>query len=226
MQNSYTKVHYNENVRTYTKFPRQLCEHLADKYFKARKGKLLDVCCGRGEFVDIYSDLGFDVYGVDKDSLACAKGLKVKVADIDREALPFEDNYFDFIMMKSAIEHLGNVYHVMENLRRVLKPGGKIIILTCDWKSVYKVFYDDADHKSPFTVFSLHDLLLRYDFKDVVAENIHYLPFSWRNKLFRFIPEIIAALVPIDFPPTVKLTPFIKLVKFSRERHVVAYGVK
>lgn len=226
MKNSYTQIHYNEQLRPRTKFPRYLCEHIADNYFKSRKGRLLDVCCGRGEFIEIYNDLGFDAYGVDKDSVACNGALKVKITDVDTETLPFEDDFFDFIMIKSAIEHVRNVYHLMENLHRVLKPGGKIIILTCDWKTVYKIFYDDVDHKTPFTKFSLHDLLLRYDFKNVVVDDIYYLPFSWRNKFFKLIPRIISFLVPVNFSQTVKFNPFVKLIKFSREKQILAYGEK
>ncbi|NQT33483.1 MAG: class I SAM-dependent methyltransferase [Candidatus Omnitrophica bacterium] len=226
MKNSYTQIHYNEELRPYTEFPRLLCEHLSDKYFKARTGKLLDVCCGRGEFIEIYKDLGFDAYGVDMDSVALQKGLNVKIADVDNEDLPFEDDFFDVIVMKSAIEHIRNIYHLMENLRRVLKPGGKLIILTCDWKRNFKVFFDDVDHKSPFTTFSLHDVLVRYDFKNVVAEDIYYLPFSWKNRVYKFIPGIISRLFPIDFPQTVKLNPFVKMVKFSREKQIIGYGEK
>ncbi len=226
MKNSYTQINYNEELRPYTEFPKRLCEHLADNVFKSRQGKLLDICCGRGEFVEIYDDLGFDTYGVDMDSVALEKGLNVKISDVDNQDLPFEDNYFDFIVMKSAIEHMRNIYHLMENIYRVLKPGGKLIILTCDWKQNHKIFFDDVDHKTPFTVFSLHDLLERYDFKNIFAKDIFYLPFSWKNKFLELIPRFISFAVPISFPQTVKLTPMIKLIKFSREKQIIGYGEK
>ena len=226
MESSYTNIHYNEKLRPYTQFPVLLCKHLADNYFLARSGKLLDICCGRGEFMEIYSKMGFDAYGVDMDSVAQKKGLKVKTVNVDKEKLPYEDNFFDFIMIKSAIEHIRNVYPLMENMYRVLKPGGKLIILTCDWKVCYKVFFDDVDHKSPFTKWSLHDLMMRYDFKNIIAEDIFYLPFSWKSRYHKLIPRIIRLLVPIDFPCTVKLTPLVKFIKFSREKQILAYGEK
>jgi len=226
MGNSYTQIHYNEELRPRTKFPRCLCQYLADTYFKARSGKILDVCCGRGEFLEIFNDLGFEAYGVDNDPVTGKEKLKVKIANVDLEKLPYQDNFFDFIMIKSAIEHVGNVSHLMDNLYRVLKPGGKIIILTPDWKVVYKIFYDDFDHKSPFTKFSLHDLLLRYNFKSIMVEDIYYLPFSWRNRFYKLIPRLIAFLIPINFSPTVKFTPLIKLIKFSREKQLLACGEK
>lgn len=226
MKDSYTEIHYNEELRPYSNYSHLLCEHLADKYFESRNGKLLDVCCGRGEHVEIYAGLGFDAYGVDSEAVATEKGLNVEVVDVDLENLPYEDEFFDFIVVKSAIEHIRNVYHLMDNLHRVLKPGGKIVILTCDWKTVYKIFYDDVDHKTPFTKFSLYDLLLRYRFNNVSVEYFYHLPFTWKGKFFRGIARMIALFVPLGYPQTIKLNAFVKLIKFSREKQILAYGEK
>lgn len=226
MKDSYITIHYNEEIRPYTKYPVILCGHMADKYFKARKGKLLDVCCGRGEHMEIFTNLGFDTYGVDREYTAKNKNLNVKIVDVESEAIPFEDNFFDFIMIKSAVEHIRNIYHLMENVFRVLKPGGKIVILTSDWKIHYKVFYEDIDHKTPFTRVSLYDLLLRYDFKNVDVQDFYHLRYTWKNKFLQIIPRIIAFLMPVDIPPNIKLNFFTKLVKFSREKQLLAYGEK
>ena len=109
---------------------------------------------------------------------------------------------------------------------RVLKPGGKVVILTCDWKVSYKIFYDDVDHKTPFTKFSLKDLLLRYDFKNARIEDFYHLPYTWRGRFCHIFPRIVSFLIPIDFPQTVRLNHFVKMVKFSRERQILAYGEK
>jgi len=186
----------------------------------------LDICCGRGEHLEIFHKLGFEVYGADHESVARDKNLNIKLVDVDLQDLPFEDNFFDFIMIKSAIEHIRNVYHLIENVYRVLKPGGKLIISTCDWKLHYKIFFDDVDHKTPFTRYSLNDLLLRYDFKNVQVRNFYHLPYTWKGRAFHVFPMIIARLFPIDFPQTVKLNPFVKFVKFAREKQLMAYAEK
>lgn len=227
MENSYLKTHYNEEIRPYTEFPKKLATHIADNYFGSRKGKLLDVCCGRGEFMEIYSELGFDVYGVDLEDVARDSKFPFKTVNVDKENLPFEDNFFDYVVMKSAIEHCANVYHVFENLTRVLKPGGQIMILTNDWKAIYKVFWDDEDHKTPFTAYSLEGLLLRNNFEDIITEDIFYLPFTWKSPLLKLVPRIIRNLVRIDFSPRVVISnPFIKIIKFSRETQLLGYGKK
>ena len=222
MKNSYTAMHYNKELRPYSNYSGLLCRHLADKYFKSHSGKILDVDCGRGEHVEIFNKLGFDAYGVDLEATA----EKTKKVDLETEKIPFPDNFFHFIMCKSTIEHIRNVYHLTEEMYRVLKPGGKIVIMTCDWKTNHHIFYMDVDHKTPFMKCSLHDLLLRYDFKNVKVDYFYCLPYTWKNKLLHIIPLIIAFFIRIDFVPTVKLNFLIKQIKFSREKQIIGYGEK
>jgi SAM-dependent methyltransferase len=226
MKNSYTKIHYNEELRPYSKYSELLCEYLADKYFKARSGKILDVGCGRGEHMEIFNKMGFDSYGVDIEAVAKEKGFKAEVVDLETEKLPYPDNFFDFVMSKSSIEHIRNVYHLTEEMCRVLKPGGKIVIMTCDWRTNYKIFYLSADHKSPFMKCSLNDLLLRYDFKNVKVEDFYCLPYTWKSKWLHIFPRLVAFFIPVDFAPTVKLNFLIKQIKFSREKQIIGYGEK
>jgi SAM-dependent methyltransferase len=226
MKNNYTKIHYNEEIRPYSKYSLLFCENITNKYFKNREGKLLDFCCGRGEHLEIFQKLGYTGYGVDMDNFAKNKGLNIRIVNVEKDKLPFKNNFFDFIMAKSSIEHIHNIYHAMDELFRVLKKGGKIVILTCDWRKNYKIFFDDVDHKTPFTKYSLNDLLLRYDFKNVKVETFYHLPFTWKNKFYHIIPNLISFLIPIDFSPTVKFSPLIKLIKFSREKTILGYGEK
>ena len=103
MKDSYLAIHYNEKIRPYTKYPAILCGHLADKYFKARKGKLLDICCGRGEHMEIFTNLGFDAYGVDREYTAKNKNLNVKIVNVESETIPFEE-IVGVLMGASGIE--------------------------------------------------------------------------------------------------------------------------
>jgi SAM-dependent methyltransferase len=56
------------------------------------------------------------------------KGLKVvtKVGDI--RALPYKDNYFDFIYTMGTVEHIPNPFDAVKEIFRVLKPGGRAVI--------------------------------------------------------------------------------------------------
>ncbi len=223
---NYLDTNYNERLRPMTAYPRLFCKHLADRYFGSRKGRLLDVCCGRGDHLQIFEDLGFDAYGVDRELEATKRGHNVAVLDVDKMDLPHDEGFFDFVMVKSAIEHIRDVDRLMEGIKRVLKPGGAVVITTCDWKTCYKIFYDDPQHRSPFTIWSLQNLLESYGFVNVKVEDFYHLPFTWAAPWRRLIPKVVA-LLPIDFPQNVPLTdPITKIIKFSREKQILGYARK
>lgn len=100
--------------------------------------KVLDVGCFRGEFVRGFIELGIDAYGVDVSKDAIAKGLnrapflkeKLIVCDVDKETIPFNDEYFDLIITINTIEHLCSPPKCIDEMRRVLKSGGYIIVVT------------------------------------------------------------------------------------------------
>lgn len=77
------------------------------------------------------------LYGIDVDVFINKindkrkKLFNLKVCDLQYESIPFEDNYFDIIIMSEVIEHLFfNPTKCLRDLKRTLKPGGKLIITT------------------------------------------------------------------------------------------------
>ncbi|TAN45245.1 MAG: class I SAM-dependent methyltransferase [Nitrospirae bacterium] len=224
-ENRYTKIHYNESLRPYTEYPVKLCNHLADRYFKKRSGNLLDICCGRGEHVEIFQKIGFKAYGIDRDSVGKDKGLNISVADVEADMFPFEDNFFDAIMMKSAIEHIRNIDHLMKEIYRVLKPGCPVVVTTCDWKRNYKVFYDDYTHKTPFTKASMEDMFRMFDFKNSRVEFFYHLPFTWKCDFNKQIARMLS-LIPLKYTQTTELTEYKKLIRFSKEVQLLGYAEK
>lgn len=59
---------------------------------------------------------------------AASKGNNAVACNIDYENLPFEDAYFDLVILASVIEHLYNPHHVISEIARVTKPGGLFLI--------------------------------------------------------------------------------------------------
>lgn len=71
------------------------------------------------------------VYGValgEDVEASRAKGLQYFSCDIDREPLPFEDERFDLVTCASVFEHLYNPGFALAQMRRVLKPGGLLML--------------------------------------------------------------------------------------------------
>jgi SAM-dependent methyltransferase len=95
-----------------------------------KTGRLLDVGCGTGDRLDIFRQLGFDVFGVEiSGSAEYAKehlGLNVKQGDLFQAAYP--DSFFDIITLHNVLEHTHNPQKVIGELHRILKKDGVIAI--------------------------------------------------------------------------------------------------
>ena len=72
-----------------------------------KDGVLLELGCGRGEFLKGFSDIGIDCYGVDLSDYAkkICPTADISKVNLLLEELPFQDNFFDFIYSKSFIGH-------------------------------------------------------------------------------------------------------------------------
>ena len=215
-------------------YPYLLVKHIKEKYFKINSGnKLLDIGCGNGIYVWIFEKLGYEAYGVDKNTEKCRLLLdsanlnKIKEIDLEKEKIPFEDNYFDFIFSKSTIEHIYNTENFMKEAYRVLKPNGKIVILTPDYESRYKDFFEHWQHVKPFTLKSLWSCLEEFGFKNVKVEKFYQLPLLWKCPYLKFLAKLTAMLIPDRFKyKDKKQTIHRTWVRFSKEVMLLGYGEK
>lgn len=105
------------------------------EFMNYRDSKILDVGCGTGIFMKPIIDAGCtNCYGVDGHTefagRAIARGYKeVKhVDDLNHSALSYEDNSFDLVVCKDVFEHLLNPPHALMEIKRVLKPGGMLLL--------------------------------------------------------------------------------------------------
>ena len=123
------------------------------------ENKNIELGCGRGEFLNGFSNLGLDCYGLDKSDYAkkICQNAKIFQMDITKDKIPVDENYFDCVYSKSFIEHFYYPEQVFKEIYRVLKPGGLVITLTPSWTDNVKVFYEDYTHRTPFTKVSLGD---------------------------------------------------------------------
>lgn len=100
---------------------------------KSWGNKLLDVGSGNGEFLAKMKNLGWEVEGQEPDPKAAkfaasTFGVKVHAGDLASCKLPAE--YFDVITLNHVIEHAINPKLLLEECLRLLKSGGRLVILT------------------------------------------------------------------------------------------------
>jgi len=165
----YIDIVYSANKKPFSSYPEKLIKYLAKRYNLKKNSKILELGCGRGEFLDEFTKLGMNGYGIDLSNYAdkFCKNAEIKVVDITKEHVPYPDNSFDIVYSKSFIEHFYYPEDVFKEAYRVLKPSGILINLTPEWNYIYKSFYDDYTHRTPFTKKSLEDIYLVSGFKNV-----------------------------------------------------------
>jgi demethylmenaquinone methyltransferase/2-methoxy-6-polyprenyl-1,4-benzoquinol methylase len=104
--------------------------------------KVLDVAAGTGDLTMdhaakvgekgtvLMTDINPSMLAKGRDRLIDAGiGDAVQYAIANAEALPFEDNYFDCVTIAFGLRNVTNKNHALAEMSRVLKPGGKCIIL-------------------------------------------------------------------------------------------------
>jgi len=95
--------------------------------------RVLDAGCCGGEIGGGLAAAGSAVFGIDfsRKALARATGVGIKVAQADIEAgLPFAPESFDCVVAAEIIEHLDDTDSFLKELKRILAPGGLLVIST------------------------------------------------------------------------------------------------
>lgn len=145
-------------------------------------GRLLDVGCGGGRFLNRMKKRGWQVEGTDFDEQATKKvtsryGIRTHVGDLTECSLPADS--FDAITLSQAIEHLYDPLATLRECLRILKPGGLLVMTTPNAQSLGAAEFgaswrgwEAPRHLHLFTVESLQQLTQRAGF-DVVDANTY-----------------------------------------------------
>lgn len=133
-----TKKHFNETASDYNnssdgKFVEPMYDVIVKEIQKLENGKILDVGCGNGNLFTFLSDEKYELYGIDfsENMIREAKNNCKQKAEFfvaDAENLPFNDNTFDIVVCNASFHHYIHPNTVLEEMHRVLKDGGKLLI--------------------------------------------------------------------------------------------------
>ena len=102
--------------------------------FKPKKGKLLDIGAGTGDFLVVAKANGWNVTGIEPSEKA--KGIaKAKGVSFAESLADIEDHSFDAVTMWHVLEHVPDVEKQISELKRIIKPDGVIVVAVPNFNS-------------------------------------------------------------------------------------------
>ena len=139
-------------------------------------GAVLDLGCGRGEFLELLRDNGITGEGVDLNGqmvdICLDKGLVCEQGDLF-EKLAWKDNgSLAGVFSSQVIEHLPPAYlkRLVETAFLKLEPGGVLVLETVNPTSVFalvQIFFLDLSHQKPIHPQALRFLVESFGYEDV-----------------------------------------------------------
>jgi ubiquinone/menaquinone biosynthesis C-methylase UbiE len=161
--------------------------------------RALDVGCGTGEFTAALAAEGARPIAVDVAEAALSRarsrhpGLAFRVVPFDGP-LPFEDSAFELVWASEVIEHVADTARWLSELRRVLVPGGRLLVTTPSHGRLrvavlgMERFSEPlGDHLHLYTRRSLETLLGEFGFSEVVVRAVEGPPLLRRSLFARAV---------------------------------------
>lgn len=160
------------------------------------KGKGLDFGCGQGDFTYMISKYCSSIYGIDCSGIAINKAksnypaIDFSILDAS-DRLPYDDQSFDTVFMIDVLEHILDIETLLEEINRILKPKGHLLITTSQLTPLKliiialvfldKYFYPTSPHIRYFTKRNFSDIIRKKGF--------HLIRYKKNGTHFGFIPQ-------------------------------------
>ncbi|MEC4684611.1 MAG: class I SAM-dependent methyltransferase [Nitrospirota bacterium] len=172
--------------------------------------KVLDVGCHTGDMFFFLKDIASELHGLDVN----ANALKVARNRYDakttlcnlRAPLPYKENYFDVVIASEIIEHIPDTDAFLDNLYRVMKPGGYLMLTTPNINTIHNrlripfgLYPLHMSHRQPypdnpkdighirfFNATVLRSQLHEHGFIDVGIYGLNLIPIMWMARFHMF----------------------------------------
>ena len=166
-------------------FVEEICRQVTD-----RRPRILDVGCGTGANLLMLSEYG-EAEGVDisEDALAfCRERGLDKVRLGAGEQLPYDDGTFDLVTAFDVVEHMDDDLAGLREMRRVLRPGGRVLLFVPTFMFLWGLQDDVSNHRRRYRLPELRRVLEQAGFeieRTTYANITFFMPILAMRKLMR-----------------------------------------
>ncbi len=147
--------------------------------------RVLEVGCGGGAFLGRLEKEGCEAVGVDLSEEAVEAAKKMvggsAVLRADALALPFDDASFDRLVSHHLVEHLENLPGALDDWRRVLEPGGFLVICTPNRLYANPGIFNDPGHRHIYVLDELAGVVEAAGFE--VVDTMTIFPGLWKDRI-------------------------------------------
>jgi len=195
MSQKHYNIHYLEDT---FKGLKALKDYSYQSFLSIKQGTILDLGCGIG--MDVRNMASATEYpttfiGIDHDASMIQKantdkGTAANVQFINQEVspLPFEANSIAGIRAERLFQHLPEPKKVLEDIAKVLQPGGVLVIVETDWDSIS--FYNAAvDIEAQVRYFLVHQKVVQGKIAKQLTRDLDNAQF--RNISLRIFPTVL-----------------------------------
>lgn len=173
---------------------RNIIFKLFKEYNLGKENKILDYGCGSGFLVGQFQDKGYNAYGVDISKEAVNFGTNKGIRNLFQQngiKVNFPDNDFDVILAMDIIEHIEDDRSAIEEFKRLLKPGGHLIITAPAYQWLWGVQDEVAHHFRRYTMSGLTNTIKR-------SSNLKIVRKTYFNT-FLFLPIAVVRVLSKRF---------------------------
>ena len=202
-------------------------ERLAHRYYWAgefcRGRDVLELACGSGQGLGYLAGVSSSLVAGDiceplVERARAHYGERVRVMHIDAQTLPFEDASFDVVILFEALYYLPDASRFVQECRRVLRPGGKVLIATAN-----KDLYDFSPSPYSHVYYGVAELGKLFGAAGFACEywgSTSTSTVSWRQRVLRPVKAVVSRLNLI--PKTMAAKKLLKRIVFGRLQRMPA----
>ena len=193
MQHTYPILYEIEESHWWHRGRRKIIQTFVERIcrdLKVERPRILDVGCGTGGNLSMLSQFG-DAEGVDisPDALEfCRQRGLANVRLGAAEKLPYDDATFDLVTALDVVEHLDDDVSGLREMRRVLKPNGRVLLFVPTFMFLWGVQDDVSHHRRRYTLPELRRAVEQAGFeveRTTYANIAFFAPILFIRKLMR-----------------------------------------